>query len=140
MNKKLLNKYAERLKVAGLKITPQRLEVLMLYDNKMLHPTADEVWRRLRRKFPSISKATVYNILEIFAERGIISIMDIGKEAHFDFDTSFHAHFICNRCGKIYDVKIDENLHFCLPEEHKVENIKIYFYGICKNCLDREKK
>ena len=142
---KLLAKLTEKLKLAGLKITPQRLEVLNLFYGKKLHPTADEVWRNVRKKFPAIPKATVYNILDTFVEKGIVKVLIIGKEMRFDFNTSFHGHFVCKKCGKIYDVDLDcvglgqGNLPV-LSEGHKVEDFQLNFFGICKNCLKKEGK
>ena len=76
---KLLAKLTEKLKLAGLKITPQRLEVLNLFYGKMLHPTADEVWRKVRIKFPAIPKATVYNILDTFERRVSLRFLLLAK-------------------------------------------------------------
>lgn len=128
----------EKLRQKGLTITLQRSMVLERLVKASQHLTAEQIYEGLNDEYPSLSKATVYNSLEVFKEAGIIQELIIKKgKAHYDPNPQPHLHFHCSKCGQIYDL--------CSPlpiydqeeiEGHKVEKVKACFYGICRNCLD----
>jgi len=72
------------------------------------HPSADEVWAQVRRRCPTLSRATVYNTLNLFVEKGLIRTQVL-KEGTVVFDPRIdaHHHFIDVNTGKIYDVPWD---------------------------------
>ncbi|MCF7741317.1 MAG: transcriptional repressor [Candidatus Marinimicrobia bacterium] len=124
-----------------VKPTFQRLSILKYLEENREHPTADMIYEYIREKVPTISKTTVYNTVHKFLEKGLIKELTItGQEARYDFVTDSHHHFLCEKCGTIYD--IDINCPHGLPGQnmvrgHKVEEIHGYFKGICKNCLQK---
>ncbi len=69
------------------------------------HPSADEVWARVKRTFPMISRATVYNTLHLFAEKGLLReyVLTEGRVV-FDPKTERHHHFVDDATGAIYDI------------------------------------
>jgi Fe2+ or Zn2+ uptake regulation protein len=69
------------------------------------HPSADEVWTRVRERFPHLSRATVYNTLNLFVEKGLIRqfVLTEGRVV-FDPNLVDHHHFIDDESGKIHDV------------------------------------
>lgn len=126
-----------KLREKGFTVTMQRSMVLRQLINARDHLSAEQIYEGLNDRYPSLSKATVYNSLEIFKEAGIIQELIIQKGvAHYDPNHEPHLHFFCSQCGNIYD------LTNCLPdlkqkeiEGHKVEKVKACFYGTCRNCL-----
>ena len=99
------------------------------------HPSAEEVFLAVQKKLPTISKATVYRILKSFKENGLIQEI-ISNVSHFDGDLSAHAHFICNKCHKVFDVfeskvqiKYKKNI-----KAGEIDSHQVYFYGICNKC------
>ena len=70
-----LDKYIEQLKENGLKATHQRLEILKYLDNNRIHPRIDEIYLHLKKKYPSLSKTTVYNTIEVLTKHDIIRSM-----------------------------------------------------------------
>ncbi|MFQ6107660.1 MAG: Fur family transcriptional regulator [Thermoplasmata archaeon] len=132
-----VEKYAKMLRERHLKVTPQRLEVLRFLDENRTHPTADDIYRALRKKNPSLSKTTVYNVLDVLGECNMVDVLTIsGTEARYDLRESPHHHFLCKSCGVIIDVDIEGLCLDCFPEKgHKVEEVHGYFKGICKDCL-----
>ena len=67
------------------------------------HPCAEDIYKAVKKKLPNISLGTVYRVLNNFKEKG--EILEIPFEvAHYDGDTSSHAHFICEKCKKIFDI------------------------------------
>jgi Fe2+ or Zn2+ uptake regulation protein len=89
----------------GIQATPQRIAVAEYVLAAKTHPSADEVWQHVRRRCPTLSRATVYNTLNLFAEKGLLK-MQVLKEGLVLFDprTDPHHHFIDAETGKIYDV------------------------------------
>ena len=73
------------------------------------HPSADDVLSHAREKCPSISRATVYNTLNLLVEKGLIAMHTI-KEGAVVFDPNIkkHHHFIDNETGDIYDIPWDQ--------------------------------
>ncbi|WP_106766949.1 peroxide-responsive transcriptional repressor PerR [Paenibacillus faecalis] len=129
----------EQLKTSGVRITPQRHAILAYLVESMAHPTADDIYRALEPKFPSMSVATVYNNLKMFIEAGMVRELTYGdNSSRFDANVSDHYHVICEKCGKIED--------FSYPSladvEHQAEKstgfqvngLRMELYGICKSC------
>ena len=89
------------------KIQPsaQRVAVAEYVLGTCEHPSADHVWNRVREKFPWISRATVYNTLHLFVEKGLLRelILAEGKVV-FDPNVEPHHHFIDEETGSIEDV------------------------------------
>lgn len=103
------------------------------------HPTADQVYEEVRRVVPTISRATVYRILNRLAEDGGVQRIQIPMSAdRYDDCLKPHYHLRCSGCGRIFDVDMPvmENICDCLPltEEYVVTGHDIVFRGICAAC------
>ena len=89
----------------GIHPTPQRLAVARFVLRAETHPSADEVLSRVRGRHPTLSRATVYNTLNLFVDRGLLRARVL-KEGTVVFDPNLarHHHFIDEETGRIYDV------------------------------------
>lgn len=121
----------------GLKMTPQRMAVLEYLAGNTCHPSADEVYRAVSARYPSMSFATVYNTLETLRKMGGLQELSIDPlRKRFDPNPMAHNHLICTRCKKIVDVHIDYKVE--LPQEavgeFEITGNHIEFYGICPEC------
>lgn len=95
----------EKLQQYGIQPTPQRIAVAEFVLKTDTHPTADEVWARVRQGCPTLSRATVYNTLNLFAEKGLLKLQPIKEGvAVFDPHVAPHHHFIDDETGTVYDV------------------------------------
>ncbi len=96
------------LKGAGLKLTAQRIAIVRQFADDGSHPTAQDLFERLRPAFPSMSFATVYNTLDALARARLAGIVRLpgkrGDAARFDPNTSAHHHAVCDRCGAVVDI------------------------------------
>jgi Fur family transcriptional regulator, iron response regulator len=85
--------------------TPQRLAVAMCILSAKAHPTAEQVWAHVKRACPTVSRATVYNSLNLFVEKGLVTTQNITDGAVvYEPRTEAHHHFIDERTGKVYDI------------------------------------
>ena len=126
-----------RLRKHGLRVTRPRLAVYEALCASADHPTAEELYRRLRAKPQRMSMATVYNCLEALTRSGLAARFDAGPgAARFEAETKHHHHLICRRCGKvedIFDPRLD-HLGVNPPEGFEIEFHTVHFYGLCADC------
>jgi Fe2+ or Zn2+ uptake regulation protein len=89
----------------GVQPSAQRVAVGEYVLSTDDHPSADDVWQKVRKSFPMISRATVYNTLHLFVEKGLLRefVLAEGKVV-FDPNVQPHHHFIDEPTGAIYDV------------------------------------
>lgn len=129
-------------RITGFKRTPQRMAILEFLDGNTSHPSAEEVYRVVSKKYPSMSFATVYNTLNALVKHGVIRELTIDPERRrFDPDTSAHHHLVCLGCKKIVDVW--DEIHVTLPRASSVDftviGNHIEFYGYCPRCRKKQK-
>ncbi|MDQ7788339.1 MAG: Fur family transcriptional regulator [Thermodesulfovibrionales bacterium] len=127
----------QKIKEAGLKLTPQRLAILDYLRDNLEHPSAEDIYKAMLERFPTMSLATVYNTLETLREKGAIQEVTIDpQKKRFDPNPRPHHHLICTRCKRVLDIHIDYQLH--VPEAKKngfeIVGNHIEFYGICPDC------
>lgn len=133
---------AELLRSNGYKVTPQRLAVYDAIDHNMTHPNAESIYQQLQPQYPSMSLATVYKTMEIFAKIGVVKILQCGEDAHrYDYNTSQHAHIRCVKCNRVIDVDVDESQLKKQAEAQtgfSVSGMSLSFLGVCKDCQEAE--
>jgi Fur family peroxide stress response transcriptional regulator len=127
----------QRYREAGLKLTPQRLAILEYLDGNTSHPSAEDVYREVKKKFPTMSFATVYNTLDALQKRGGLLELTIDPtRKRYDPNTEHHHHLICLKCHKIVDVHSEFLIE--IPENerngYRIIDNHIEFYGICPEC------
>lgn len=133
---------SETTRITGLKRTPQRMAILEFLDGNTSHPSADEVFRAVSKKYPSMSFATVYNTLNAFVRHGVVRDLPIDPERRrFDPNTTPHHHLVCLGCRKIVDVwdELDVSLPRSSAREFTIVGKHIEFYGYCSRCGRKQK-
>ncbi len=96
---------AERLRRLDILPSAQRVAVAEFVLSTCMHPGADEVHRAIQAKLPSISLATVYNTLHLFAQKGLLRELAIAEDkVVFDCMTEPHHHIIDVDTGAIHDL------------------------------------
>jgi len=93
------------LKQSGIQPTPQRIAVAECVLRSKRHPTADAVWTSVKRKHPTVSRATVYNTLNLLVEKQLLRthVLTDGTTV-FDPHVELHHHFIDDETGEIHDI------------------------------------
>lgn len=117
----------------------QRDAIVHFLSTRKDHPTAEVVYENVKMEYPNISLGTVYRNLNLLADMGEIKRLSTkDSKDHFDFDTSTHYHFICNKCYNVYDVftdlskELDEAAGSQIPG--KILDREVLYYGICNDC------
>lgn len=130
---------AEILKMNNIKPSTIRIKVYEYLSGTKSHPTAEEIYTALLPNMPTLSKTSVYNTVKLLVDSGMSKNITIdGMQTRYDADISVHGHFLCKRCGKVYDFNINENLGAEL-DGFNVEFKEVYFGGICRDCMIAQK-
>lgn len=128
-----------RLLEYQIRPSQQRVAIMDYLMQHLTHPSADEIYRALSPSMPTLSRTTVYNTLKLFNDQGAVQMLTIDeKNACFDGDVSSHTHFLCKRCGRIYDMPVREvegEAERLRGQGHVVTETHIYYKGLCKSCL-----
>lgn len=109
------------------------------------HPSADEIYQRVRRKLPHISLGTVYRNLQRLVEEGKIRMFLLGERvARYDPMVEEHDHFICQQCGRVEDVLLKRerqvNLTPLLPEGFTITMQSLAIHGLCQHCGQKRRR
>jgi Fur family peroxide stress response transcriptional regulator len=118
-----LGEIKERLKEAGLKVTPQRLAILDAIYRLENHPTADKIIACIRKKHPSIASGTVYKVLDTLVEKQLLKRVKTEKDVmRYDGILEQHHHLYCSDSDRIEDYA-DEELNRLLADYFEKKNI-----------------
>ena len=89
----------------GIQPSAQRVAVADYVLHTTDHPSADQVWAEVKRSFPMLSRATVYNTLNLFTEKGLLRELVLAEgKVVFDPKLDPHHHFLDEETGEIVDV------------------------------------
>jgi Fur family transcriptional regulator, peroxide stress response regulator len=134
-----IRRYEESIAQDGLRLTRQRRHVYEVLLGRQDHPTAMEVFLRARPDMESLSLATVYNVLETLADRGLVRKVHLDSgSTRYCANNAKHGHFTCTGCGSVLDVPLLpgaelEKLHQ-LPRGYSVTMQEVSLHGLCAAC------
>ena len=122
-----------------MKSTKQKEIILATVKAMHNHPSADEIYRKLREEFPRLSLGTVYRNLNAFAHDGsILRVHVLNGGDRYDFRTDKHEHMLCEGCGQVFDVEADVDIKLKKPEmksnAYKFTGYVLYLHGLCHIC------
>lgn len=128
---------------AGKKFSRQRELICAEVKAHAVHPTAHDVYSALKKSEPNLSLATVYRNLNLLALSGKLLKIPVGNgKDRFDGRTDPHGHFICEHCGRVFDV--DDELINGIGERvlkkdgHSVTSTNVTLMGICAECTQKQ--
>jgi Fur family peroxide stress response transcriptional regulator len=114
---------SQKLKDAGLKVTPQRLAILEAVWDLGNHPTAENIIEYIRSAYPGVATGTVYNVLDVLVENKLIRRVKTDKDAmRYDGILDCHHHLYCADTDRIEDY-FDEELDQALKEYFRKKGI-----------------
>ena len=129
------------VRATGLKLTPQRMAIVRELAADPTHPTAQELFERLRPALPTMSFATVYNTLDALASAGLCAALSLAPgPSRFDPNMKAHHHAVCDRCGEVRDIPSDReparSVARALPTApgFEVRSVEQNYRGVCAQC------
>lgn len=130
--------FEQHCRKRGLRVTNQRREIFKTVASSRCHPSAEDVFEQVRHKLSNVSLDTVYRTLSSLEKMELLIRVGTPAKERFDGDLRPHAHFICSRCGEVYDIFYNLD-HMMLPLKEAflcgdVRQINLQYKGICKRC------
>jgi Fur family transcriptional regulator, peroxide stress response regulator len=127
------------LKERAFRLTPQRVELVRLIAASDGHPSAAQLYDRIKVQFPTMSQATVYKTLALLKEMNQVLEIDLRDDSHYDGNRPHpHPHLMCTRCNKIVDGEFDLDSAALRKLEktsgYQINRFQFTFYGLCADC------
>jgi Fur family transcriptional regulator, peroxide stress response regulator len=132
----------DKLNSLDFRITPQRLAVLRILSGSEDHPTAEQIFEKVKTAFPTTSLATIYKTIALL--KSLNEVLELGfpdGSNRYDGNMPFpHPHVVCTRCRKIMDpelISLDE-----LKDEigkktgFRIDYHRLDFFGLCRECQE----
>lgn len=140
--RKRIEQFERTCRERGVPVTTQRRLVLEEILGRDDHPTADQIYDTLKGRLHSLSRTTVYRILDNLVQFGIIAkTCHHGSAARFDPEAHPHHHLVCMRCETIIDVEAHHADKVTWPRvkdlDFEIQDYLIHFRGICGRCRDK---
>ena len=137
----LFERFRDVCSKAGIKLTHQRLEIYKELTSTREHPSAEALYKRLKKRMPAISLDTVYRNLSLLSDYGIVRRLETAEcQARFDGNTSRHYHAVCSKCKGIADFNW-EGFNKLIPPNlsawGKPKDVNVVVSGICSKCLKK---
>ena len=128
-----------RFRRHAVRITRQRVAIYAALSETTSHPTAEDLYRTVKRRHPMMSRNTVYYTLGVLRQAGLVQEVNVGHEvARFDGNVSVHHHLVCLGCGQIVDV-MDDGLNQLAISSRQARGFhvlghRVEFHGYCADC------
>ncbi|GBD13826.1 Peroxide operon regulator [bacterium HR24] len=128
------------LRRRGVRVTAQRIAVAEAILGTAEHLTVQEIYRRVRQRFPHITVGTIYNTLEVLTAGGLIQPLPFPGGTRYDTDPEPHVNVVCIRCGEVQDFHDDEGHLARLAElasqrtGFKALSQHVAVYALCQDC------
>jgi Fe2+ or Zn2+ uptake regulation protein len=125
----------------GLRVTPQRLAVFRVLDERGGHLSVEEVWDNVRAELPTVSLKTVYEALHELEAIGEIRLARFGTGSwRVELDPiHHHGHLVCDRCEAVCDVEADYPNLVVPPGQQShfvIGRAEVVFAGLCDSCAE----
>ena len=123
----------------------QRDDLLNILKNSKSHPTAEELYEKVKEKIPNVSRGTVYrNLKDLVDEDYIIKISMSDGADRYDYIHKKHNHVICKYCGNVKDFEYNfdsKKAKLSVLEQTGMESFLdgIIVYGVCEKCKGKLK-
>ncbi len=130
-----------------LRDTRQREMILEAFLQREEHVSAEDLYGLLKKKGPAIGQATVYRVMKLLVEAGLVREVDFGdgvRRYEHCYNHPHHDHLVCRGCGKTVEVvdPVIEEMQKKVAESHDFEltDHEMYLYGFCADCRNKSAK
>ena len=123
--------------------TAQRTVIMEELCATTAHPTAADLFEKVRHRLPRVSLGTIYRNLEVLHGEGVIQKLEFaGAEARFDANIKPHHHIRCTNCGCLRDLPpLRPGQEPALLQDQagfRIEGFRLEYYGVCPDCRESE--
>jgi Fur family peroxide stress response transcriptional regulator len=138
-------RFKEVCQQSGIRLTPQRLEIFRELAHNEEHPSAEDIFKRIKRRIPTVSFDTVYRTLSTFERCGIIRrVQVLDDRGRFDANLKWHHHLVCTRCKRITDFYWPNFDNMGIPDDvggwGKIKTKHAELRGLCQECAPKERR
>jgi len=138
---KELQIFDEFISSKGLRHTLQRSQILAVFLATERHVSADELYKLVRKKDPTIGYTTVYRTMKLCSEAGLCGEIDFGDgilRFEHKYGHQHHDHLVCTKCGRFIEVMDPEieKLQERMVARHNFKSLrhKLEIFGNCSKC------
>jgi Fur family ferric uptake transcriptional regulator len=130
----------QTLKEKGYRLTPQRIMVLDALHSVDSHISAEEIYAKVKAKYPYANISTVYRTLELLKELGLVTEIDLddGRIRYHLAEKGHHHHLVCSKCGSVIDLPESALLKLTQALAHdyqfQADLRHLAIFGLCANC------
>jgi Fur family ferric uptake transcriptional regulator len=136
----------QKLREQGYRLTPQRMMVVEAIHSADRHISAEEIFDKVKEKYPFANISTVYRTLELLKSLDLVNEIDLGdgRLRYHPSEKGHHHHLICNQCGKIIDLPesilspLVENLAHDYGFRADLRHLAVF--GTCSDCMNSKNK
>ncbi len=136
----------KKLRDRGCRVTPQRLAVARILATSEEHPGVEDIFERVKTRFPSTSLATIYKTVNLLKEIGeVVELGLVGDRHRYDgAHPEPHPHLVCIQCQKIIDSDLpglkDLSDHLARLTGYHVISHRLDFFGVCPGCQEKPRQ
>lgn len=134
------SEFEQTLQDLGHRVTPQRMLIVSVLQESDEHMTAENIYARVREKYPYVNLSTVYRTLEWLKKLGMVTETDMGEESvcYHWAEKGRHHHLVCQKCGAVVDMddSLPQSLEAAVLQRYgfKVDLSHLAFFGDCQSC------
>ena len=140
-----LDHILSKLKEREFRITPQRIAVLKILAGSQEHPSAETIYKTVKKDFPTTSLATIYKTVTLAKELG--EVMELGfsdgSNRYDGYNPNPHPHLICVQCKKIVDPDLKDfqeiTRKIATDSGFEIINHRLDFFGVCPECRNKDR-
>lgn len=144
IDKNRLDQMLSKLKGRDFRITPQRIAILNILAKNKEHPSVEDLYKEVKKQFPTTSLATVYKTVSLLKE--LNEVLELGfadGSNRYDGNKPYpHPHVICTRCKKIMDPELvhlgEISEEMSVKTGYKIFSHRLDFFGLCPNCQKKD--
>jgi Fur family transcriptional regulator, peroxide stress response regulator len=139
---KVSRRIEETLRGKGIRITPQRMEIIHILSRDKTHPSAGFILKEVRKRMPEVSMSTVYYTLGLLKREGLIKELEFyDMENRYESVMTDHIDLVCTECGNI--VNFDGDLvvtrqHIEESTGFEAHRMRFEYYGLCAKCRKKQ--
>ena len=144
IDKNRLDQMLSKLKGRDFRITPQRIAILNILAKNKEHPSVEDLYKEVKKQFPTTSLATVYKTISLLKE--LNEVLELGftdGSNRYDGNKPYpHPHVICTKCKRIMDPELvhlrEISKEMSTKTGYKIFSHRHDFFGLCPQCQKKE--